>query len=94
MHRIERRCSARLGEVMERGKLASPSSRAELLVVVGTIVTMLLSFVCVAVVCAAANGATGTAARIIYAAPAASAPGDPGAPTNVAGAGVAVIGVR
>ena len=79
---------------MERAKLASLSSRAELMVVAGTIVTMVLSSVCVVVVCAAANEATGTAAKIIYAAPAASAPGDPGAPTDVAGAGVAVIGRR
>jgi len=79
---------------MERAKLASLSSRAELMIVAGTIVAMVLSSVCVVVICAAANEATGTAARIIHAAPAASAPGDPGAPTDVAGAGLAVIGLR
>jgi len=72
---------------MERAKLASLSSRAELTVVAGTIVTMVLSCVCVVVVCAVANGATEPAAKIIYAAPAASAPVDLAAPTNVAGAG-------
>ena len=58
---------------MERAKLAS-SSRAELMVVLGgTILSMVLSCVCVVVLCAAANGASGTAAKVIYAAPAASA---------------------
>ncbi|HEU5295144.1 MAG TPA: hypothetical protein VFU71_10160 [Burkholderiaceae bacterium] len=79
---------------MEEAKLASPSSRAELAVVAGTIVTMVLSSVCVVVVCAAANGVAEPAAKIIYAAPAASAPGDLAAPTNVAGAGAAVMSLR
>ena len=68
---------------MERARLAS-SSRAELIVLGGTIAAMVLSCVCVVVLCAAANEASGTAARIIYAAPAASAAGDRVAPTDVA----------
>jgi hypothetical protein len=73
---------------MEGTKLASTSSRAELINVAGTIVIMLLTSVCVVFVCAAANKATKTAATIVYAAPAASAPND------VAGAGVASIEPR
>jgi hypothetical protein len=70
---------------METTKLARTSSRTELIDVAGTIVIMLLSTVCVVLLCAAANKATRPAAEIIYAAPAASAPND------VAGAGVASI---
>ena len=77
-----------IGGIMEGTKLASTSSRTELIDVVGTIVIMLLSTVCVVLVCAAANNATRPAARIIYAAPAASAPND------VAGVGVASIEPR
>jgi hypothetical protein len=80
---------------MESAKFVRYSSRSELMVLAGTIVTMVLSCVCVVVVCAAANEASGTAAaKITYAAPAASAAGDLGASTHVAGAGVAVIGSR
>jgi len=79
---------------MERAKLASVESRAELMVVAGTIVAMVLSCFCVVVLCAAANEATSTAATVIYAAPAASAPGDVRAPTDVAGAGVALTQLR
>ena len=43
------------------------------MVVAGTILSMVLSCVCVVVLCAAANEASGTAAKVIYAAPAASA---------------------
>ena len=64
------------------------------MVVAGTIVAMLLSCVCVVVVCAAANEATGTAAKIIHAAPAASTPGVVQTPTDVSGAGVVVINLR
>ena len=60
---------------MESHKLAR-SSRAELLVLAGTIVTMVLSCVCVVALCAAANNASGGAAKVIYAAPAASAAGN------------------
>jgi len=73
---------------MEGTKQASRSSRRELIDVVGTIVIMLLSSVCVVLACAAANKATRPAAEIIYAAPAASAP------TGVAGVGVASIEPR
>jgi hypothetical protein len=59
---------------MKATKLVSTSSRTELIDVAGTIVIMLLSTVCVVLVCAAANKATRPAAKIIYAAPAASAP--------------------
>lgn len=83
-----------IGGIMERAKLAGSSSRAELIVLAGTILTMVLSSVCVVVVCAAANQASGSAAKITYVAPAASAAGDLGAPTDVAGAGAAVIGIR
>jgi hypothetical protein len=79
---------------MERTKLASLSPRAELLVVAGTIATMVLSSVCVVAVLAAANAAAGTAAKIIHAAPAASAPHDSGASPDIAGDSVAVIGLR
>ena len=84
MQRIEAPSSATGGN-MEATKLARTSSRTELIDVAGTIVIMLLSSVCVVLVCAAANNATRPAAEIIYAAPAASAPND------VAGAGVASI---
>ena len=40
MHRMGRQCLARLGEIMERAKLASSS--AELMVVAGTILAMAL----------------------------------------------------
>lgn len=74
---------------MEGAKLASRSSRAELVVVAGSVVTMVLSCVCVVVLCAVANEASGTAAKVTYAAPSASAAGDIGAP-----GGVAVISLR
>ena len=63
---------------MEATKLPRTSSRAELIDVAGTIVIMLLSSVCVVLLCAAANKAMGPApaAKVIYAAPAASAPND------------------
>ena len=77
-----------IGGIMKGTKLASTSSRTELIDVAGTIVIMLLSTVCVVLVCAAANNATRPAAEIIYAAPAASAPND------VAGVGVASIEPR
>ncbi|HVO06132.1 MAG TPA: hypothetical protein VMT83_05060 [Burkholderiaceae bacterium] len=77
---------------MEGAKPASRSSRAELVVVAGTIVTMVLSCVCVVVLCAVANEASGTAAKVIYAAPSASAAGDVGPRTDVAG--IAVVGLR
>ncbi len=57
---------------MERAKLAS-SSRSDLMVLAGTILSMVLSCVCVVVLCAVANEASGTAAKVTYAAPAASA---------------------
>lgn len=75
------------GGIMKATKLVSTSSRTELIDVAGTIVIMLLSTVCVVLVCAAANKATRPAAKIIYAAPAASAP------NGVAGVGVAGVGV-
>jgi len=59
---------------MQRAKLAS-SSRAELMVLAGTILSMVLSCLCVVVLCAAANQASGAAAKVMYAAPAASATG-------------------
>jgi hypothetical protein len=68
---------------MDSNKLASHKSRLELLDVAGTIVTMLLSSVCVVFFCAAANKATQSAATVVYATPAASAP------SNVAAIGVA-----
>ena len=77
---------------MERAKLASSS--AELVVMAGTILAMVLSCVCVVVVCAVANEASGTAAKITYVAPAASAAGNLGASTDVAGATVAATGLR
>ena len=64
------------------------------MVVAGTILAMVLSCVCVIVVCAVANEASGTAAKITYVAPAASAAGDLGTSTDVAGASVAAIGLR
>lgn len=73
---------------MEATRLARSLSRAELIDVGGTIVIMLLSSVCVVLVCAAANIATETAAKVVYAVPAASAPSD------VAGVGVASIEPR
>ena len=42
----------------------------------GTIVIMLLSSVCVVLVCAAANKASQSAAKVVYAERAASAPSD------------------
>jgi TPP-dependent 2-oxoacid decarboxylase len=75
-------------KIMDRAKLTSLSSRGELIVVAGTIVTMALSSVCVVAVCAAANEATETAAKVIRAAPAASDPGSLGTPADVAGASV------
>jgi hypothetical protein len=63
-----------IGGIMKGTKLAGTLSRTELIDVAGTIVIMLLSTVCVVLVCAAANNATRPAAKIIYAAPAASAP--------------------
>lgn len=69
--------------------LVSASSRTELMDVAGTLGIMLLSSVCVVLVCAAANVATRpAAAKIVYAAPAASAPKD------VVGTGVAPIEPR
>lgn len=60
---------------MEETRLLRASSRTELLDVAGAIVTMLLSSVCVVLICAAANQATQTAAKVVvYTAPAASAP--------------------
>jgi hypothetical protein len=73
---------------MKATKLGSTSSRTELIDVAGTIVIMLLSSVCVVLVCAAANKVTRPAAKIVYAAPAASAPND------AAGVGVASIEPR
>lgn len=70
---------------MQATKLARTSARTERIDVAGTIVIMLLSSVCVVLVCAAANQATRPAAQIIYAAPAASAL------TDVANVGVASI---
>ena len=87
MQRIEAPSSA-IGGNMEATKLARTSSRTELIDVSGTIVILLLSSVCVVLVCAAANKATTPAAKIVYAAPAASAPND------VAGVGVASIEPR
>jgi hypothetical protein len=85
----------RSGEIMERAELARSSSRAEWLVVVGTILTMVLSSVCVVVLCAAANYASDTAAKVTYVAPAASATSGLGASTDVVGgADAAVIGLR
>lgn len=82
------------GKIMERAKLLSSSSRMELMVMAGTILAMVLSSVCVVVLCAAANATSGTRAKITYVAPAASAAGDLGAPTDVAGAIAAVTGLR
>lgn len=59
---------------MDSNQLASAKSRLELLDVAGTIVTMLLSSVCVVFFCAAANKASQSAATVVYAAPTASAP--------------------
>ena len=73
---------------MKLTRFAKSSPRTELFDVVGTIVIMLLSSVCVVVLCAAANKASQSAAKIVYAAPAASAPGDG------AGAGMASIQPR
>lgn len=76
---------------MEQAQIDGLSQRAELLTVVGTIVAMVLSSACVVVVCAAANEASGmAAAKVIHAVPAASAVGDYGAPTDVAGVPVRV----
>ena len=74
---------------MQGTKLGSTSSRTELIDVAGTIVIMLLSSVCVVLICAAANLAMRPAAtKIVYTAPAASAPDD------AAGVGVASIEPR
>jgi len=60
---------------MEEAKLPRASSRTELLDVAGAIATMLLSSVCVVLICAAANQATQTPAKVVvYTAAAASAP--------------------
>jgi hypothetical protein len=67
------------------------------MVLAGTIVTMVLSCVGVVVVCAAANEASGAAAKINdvnHGAPAASVAGGPRSQSDVAGAGVAVVGLR
>jgi hypothetical protein len=55
---------------------------------------MVLSSVCVVVLCAAANEASGTVAKIVYVEPAASEPIDPNTPTKVVGAGVAADSLR
>lgn len=60
----------------------------------GTILTMVLSSVCVVVVCAAANRLSATAAKISYLAPAASAASDRETSKDVGGTGVAVLGLR
>jgi hypothetical protein len=89
MQRIEVPMFGLIGGIMKATKLASTSSRTELIDVAGTIAIMLLSSVCVVFVCAAANLAMRPAARqIVYAAPAASAPND------AAGVGVASIEPR
>jgi hypothetical protein len=64
------------------------------LVLAGNIVIMVLSSVCVVVLCAAANEASGTVAKIVYVEPAASEPIDPNTPTKVVGAGVAADSLR
>jgi len=69
---------------MEATKLARTSSRTELIDVAGTIVIMLLSSVCVVLVCAAANRTTRASAKVVYAAPAASAPNDVGRAFGIA----------
>lgn len=74
---------------MKLARFARSSPRTELIDVAGTIVIMLLSSVCVVIVCAAANKASQSAAKIGYAAPAASAPNN-----DVAGAGIASIDPR
>ena len=94
MHRMRRHCLARLGEIMETTKFARSSSRAEVMVLVGTMLTMVLSSVCVVVLCAAANYVSETAAKVTQVAPAASAAGALGTPIDVGGAGVAVVGLR
>jgi len=80
-----------IGEIMETAKFARSSSRAEVMVLVGTMLTMVLSSVCVVVLCAAANYVSETAAKVTQVAPAASAPGALGTSTD---AGVAVVGLR
>lgn len=75
-----------IGGIVKAAKFASSSSRSELIVMVGTILATVLSCICVVVICAAANEASGTAAKITYATPAASTPGGLSAPTEVAGA--------
>jgi hypothetical protein len=79
---------------METGRNASFSSRAELLVLAGTIVTMVLSSVCVVVLCAAANEVSGAGAKVVHVARAASEPIDLQAPAKVVDAGVAVVDLR
>jgi hypothetical protein len=74
MPRMERKRDSN-EDIMDATRL-SKASRTELLDVAGTIVTMLLSSVCVVLVCAAANSATHRAAKVVQAAPAASAPSD------------------
>jgi hypothetical protein len=80
--------SALIGGIMKLARLVRSSPRTELFDVAGTIVIMLLSSVCVVLVCAAANKASQGAAKVVYAERAASAPADP------AGAGVAAINPR
>jgi len=65
-------------------KAAYSTSRTELMVLGGTIVTMVLSCVCVVVLCAAANEASGATAKVIHDAPAVSSAAALAAPTDVA----------
>ena len=59
---------------MERFPIDGLAQRAELLTVAGTILAMVLSCVCVIVLCAAANDAVGmSTVKVVHAAPAASA---------------------
>jgi hypothetical protein len=62
---------------MESVKLARLlASRAELMVLLGTFLTLVLACVCVVVVCAVANKVSGVAAKVTYVSPAASAAAD------------------
>ena len=72
-------------QATKRAELASASSSAELMVLAGTILIMILSCFCVVVVSAGANEASETTAKITYAAPAAGAAVDLTASTGVAG---------
>jgi hypothetical protein len=76
MHRMG--CNARSDweNFMDGAERARSSSRAEVMVLLGTILTMVLSSVCVVALCAAANYVSGSAAKVTYAAPAASAVGN------------------